>query len=67
MSYGPDFSAVRVRIAAMIDKILKGAKPSDMPVEEPAKFQLTINMKTARAMGLVIPQIVLLQTTELIE
>ena len=67
MSYGPDFSVVRERIAAMIDKILKGAKPSDMPVEEPAKFQLTINMKTARAMGLVIPQIVLLQATELIE
>lgn len=67
MSYGPDFSAVLERIAAMIDKILKGAKPSDMPVEEPAKFQLTINMKTARAMGLVIPQIVLLQATELIE
>ena len=67
MSYGPDFSAVRERIAAMIDKILKGTKPSDIPVEEPAKLQLTINMKTARAMGLVIPQIVLLQATELIE
>ena len=51
----------------MIDKILKGTKPSDIPVEEPAKLQLTINMKTARAMGLVIPQIVLLQATELIE
>ena len=51
MSYGPDFSAIQERIAAMIDKILKGAKPSDMPVEEPVKFQLTINMRTVAADG----------------
>ncbi len=55
------------RNAWMIDKIFKGAKPADIPVEEPARFQFIINMKTAKAMGLVIPPIVLLQATELIE
>ena len=67
MSYGPNFDAVNSRIAWMIDKIFKGAKPNDIPVEEPARFTLIINMKTAKAMGLVIPPIVLLQATELIE
>ena len=67
MSYGPNFDAVNSRIAWMIDKIFKGAKPNDIPVEEPARFSLIINMKTAKAMGLVIPPIVLLQATELIE
>jgi putative ABC transport system substrate-binding protein len=51
----------------MIDKIFKGARPSEIPMEEPAKFQLRINLKTAKAMGLAIPQGVLLQATELIE
>ena len=67
MSYTPDFPAMAQRNAWMIDKIFKGAKPSDIPVEEPARFQFIINMKTAKAMGLVIPPIVLLQATELIE
>jgi putative ABC transport system substrate-binding protein len=67
MSYAPDFAAIGQRYAWMIDKIFKGAKPSEIPVEEPARFQLVINMKTARAMGLVIPPTVLLQATELIE
>ena len=67
MSYGQDFAAVHSRAAWMIDKIFKGAKPSDIPVEEPARFSFIINMKTAKAIGLVIPPIVLLQATELIE
>ena len=67
MSYGQDYKDIHSRVAWMIDKIFKGAKPSDIPVEEPARFNLIINMKTANAMGLVIPPIVLLQATELIE
>lgn len=67
MSYAADFGAMGQRNAAMIDKIFKGIKPSDIPVEEPAKFLLTINMKTARALGLTIPQSVLLQATKVIE
>ncbi len=67
MSYGPDFGAIDRRDAWMIDKILKGAKPSEIPVEEPSKFLLSINMKTARAMGLAIPQGLLMQASEVIE
>lgn len=67
MSYGPDYSAIGLRSAWMIDKIFKGAKPSDIPVEEPTRYQLTINLKTAKAIGLTIPPTVLLQATELIE
>lgn len=67
MSYAPDFAAMGQRYVWMIDKIFKGAKPSDIPVEEPTKYQLVINMKTAKAMGLVIPPTVLLQATELIQ
>lgn len=67
LSYGGDTRAMALRNSSMIDKIFKGTKPSDIPVEQPAKFQLTINMKTARALGLVIPRSVLLQVTELIE
>lgn len=67
MSYAADFGAMAQRNAAMIDKIFKGIKPSDIPVEEPAKFRLTINIKSARAMGLTIPQSMLLQATEVIE
>jgi len=67
MSYGPDFAAIDRRIASMVDKILKGAKPIDIPVEEPARFLLIINMKTARAIGLNIPKAVLLRADELVE
>ena len=67
MSYGQDINAVHDRVAWMIDKIFKGAKPNDIPVEEPARFKFIINMKTAKAMGLTIPPTVLLQATELIE
>jgi putative ABC transport system substrate-binding protein len=67
MSYGPDFKAINRRIASMIDRILKGTKPADIPVEEPATFLLIINVKTAKAIGLNIPQAVLLRADELIE
>ena len=67
MSYGPDFSAVHGRIAAMVDKILGGAQPRDIPVEQPAKYQLLINMKAAREMGLVIPPSLLLRADEVIQ
>lgn len=67
MSYGPDFSAIDQRIASMVDKILRGIKPADIPVEEPAKFLFILNMKTARAMGLNFPKEILLRADELID
>ena len=56
MSYGPDQTERFTRVAVLIDKILKGAKPSDIPVEQPTKFEFVINLKTAKQIGLTIPQ-----------
>src|SRR3712207_5675785 len=67
MAYGPSISAGYRRAAAYVDKILKGAKPADLPVEQPREFEFVINLKTARALGLTIPQHVLLQATEIIQ
>lgn len=67
MSFGPDLVDSYRRAATHVDKVLKGAKPADLPMEQPTKFDLVVNLKTARALGLTIPQSVLAQTTQVIQ
>jgi len=67
MAFGPNVSALYHRAATYVDRIARGAKPADLPVEQPTKFELVINLKTAKALGLTIPPSLLLGADQVIQ
>ena len=67
LSYGPNHAALARRSAYYVDRILKGAKPGDLPIEQPTTFELILNMKTAKTLGITIPPSMLVRATEVIE
>ena len=67
MSYGPNFPDMYRRAAELVDKLLRGAKPGDIPVEQPTKFDLVVNLTTAKALGLTMPPTILALADEVIE
>jgi putative ABC transport system substrate-binding protein len=67
MSYGADAYAMARRASVLVDKVLKGARPADIPVEQPTKFEFAINLKTAKALGLTLPPSLLLRADHVVE
>jgi putative ABC transport system substrate-binding protein len=67
LSYAPEVVGTSRRAATYVDRILRGAKPGDLPVQFPTKFEMVVNLKTAKALGLTVPQSILLQADEVIE
>jgi putative ABC transport system substrate-binding protein len=67
LSYGPSLPDLYRRVVSVVDRILKGAKPGDLPIEQPTKFELVINLKTAKALGLTIPQSLMLRADQVLQ